>query len=112
MESHNVRVGDLDGVAVAWVRGRFDTTTATDIGVALARASERDELILSLRECTYIDLDGIGVLARLNRSLRGRLVIVDDSRPAFDRTGMYKVIRVERSIEEAVRWMRRVQEEA
>jgi anti-anti-sigma regulatory factor len=106
MADSSVVVSEVDGITVASIHGVCDATTASDIGGTLARAAERDELIVSLRDCSYIDIDLIAVLTRLYRRLGQRFCVVDDLRPAVERTGMHRVFHIERNIDDAVRWMK------
>lgn len=100
----NVLVYDLRGIRVAVVHGPFDITNATEIGSTLRRAARyRDEMIVSLRGCSHIDIDGIATLLLLHRRLGEHLILVCAPQRIFETTGLQRFVRIERSIESAVR---------
>ena len=97
---------------MAAVRGRFDITNATEIGLALAQAAlDREHLVVSLNACSYIDVDGVAQLLLLRRRLGG-YVVVSEPRRVFEITNIQKIIRIEPSVEDAIRWIKTVHSEA
>jgi anti-sigma B factor antagonist len=91
-------------------RGELDVATAPGLREALGTARERgaSRLIADLGAVTFLDSAGLGVLVTCAKQLRmngGELVVVtDDPRivRVFEITGLDAVVRVERSLIEAV----------
>ncbi|PDO10189.1 MAG: anti-sigma F factor antagonist [Candidatus Reconcilbacillus cellulovorans] len=91
--------GELDHHTAGEVRARIDS--------AMARGDTRD-LVLSLKNLTFMDSSGIGVVLGRYRQLArrgGRLVICDVS-PAvlrlFELSGLLKILAVEENVERAL----------
>ena len=91
-------------------RGELDVATAAGLQTALETARGRGalRLIADLAAVTFLDSAALGVIVTSARKLRmngGELVIVtDDPRivRVFELTGLDNVVRVERSLVEAV----------
>jgi len=104
----NLLVYERRGVRVAVVHGSFDITNATEVGSALRNAARyRSELVVSLNECSHIDIDGIATLLLLHRRMGDRLILVCTPQRIFEMTGVQKVIRIERTVDDAVRRLNR-----
>ena len=99
----------IDAYMVA-ARGELDVATAPALREALdtARARGARRLIADLAAVTFLDSAGLGVLVTSAKQLRmngGEFVVVsDDPRiiRVFEITGLDAVVRVERSLVEAV----------
>ena len=98
-----------DAFVVA-ARGELDVATAAGLQNALetARSSGARRLIADLAAVTFLDSAALGVIVKSARKLRmngGELVVVtDDPRivRVFEITGLDNVVRLERSLVEAV----------
>jgi anti-anti-sigma factor len=100
-------VSDLQGVQVASVRGIFDITNATEVARSLTAAcGDGTSLVVSLDGCSHIDIEAIAVLILLHRRIGTGLVVVCEPRRVFEFTGIQRLVRVEPTIEDAVRWIK------
>ena len=75
------------------LRGELDIATVTELRqyVDEVAAHESLRLVIDLRELTFIDSTGIGLLVSANRALRGRLSVVGVQPPVqhvFDLSGL------------------------
>ncbi len=101
---------DRDGVRVIAVRGELDLYTAPDLRTRLLTAVEagRDEIVLDLRETTFLDSTALGVIVAAVRALQerdGRLVIVNERRAIAKTlaiTGLDRVLPVTGDLDAAV----------
>ena len=108
-EGFNIGRLGSDAFIVA-ARGELDVATAAGLQNALetARGSGARRLIADLAAVTFLDSAALGVIVKSARKLRmngGELVVVtDDPRivRVFEITGLDAVVRVERSLVEAV----------
>lgn len=77
-------VGTLDGAIVVTVHGEIDLETSVPLasGLDALTADPHPDLVLDLRNVTFIDCAGLSVLCRTRnrvRARRGRLRLVTDS---------------------------------
>ena len=84
------------------LRGELDIGTVTELRqyVDEVAAHESLRLVIDLRELTFIDSTGIGLLVSANRSLRERLSVVGVQPPVqhvFDLSGLAGYWRAEAS---------------
>jgi anti-sigma B factor antagonist len=108
-EGFNIGRLGSDAFIVA-ARGELDVATAAGLQNALetARSSGARRLIADLAAVTFLDSAALGVIVKSARKLRmngGELVVVtDDPRivRVFEITGLDNVVRLERSLVEAV----------
>lgn len=100
-----VTVSEVSGIKVAAIHGRFDITTAKEIGPALRQASQDQyAFVVSLEQCSYIDLDGVATLVAFHRRLDGRFVIVGECEysRSLQTTGLSRVMRFASSVDDAL----------
>ena len=97
---------------IAELRGELDHHSAQEIRNKLDDAIERDKiqnLIMSFEGVTFMDSSGIGVvIGRYKKlSIRGGKLLVTNINSTigkvFELSGLYKIIKVYASIEEALR---------
>lgn len=83
MPTASFQLDQVDGVAVWHVTGEIDASNVGPLGVRMTAglAHERRGLALDLRDTTYIDSAGVGLLfdmaARLRAERKGLHVVVD-----------------------------------
>ena len=68
---------DEAGTTTVTVRGDVDMASAPSFSRALDEVADADHLVVDLREVTFIDSTGLGVLVRAHRELgdRGPLLV-------------------------------------
>lgn len=97
---------EVYGVRVVAIYGKFDVTNASEVADALEHAAVgRDALVVSLERCDHLDIEGVAALMFLHRRLGCGFVIVCGTQRPFEITGVDKHIRVEKTIEDALRYL-------
>lgn len=102
--------GSDEGVLVMVVRGELDLYSAPELRARLldAIADGAASVVLDLRETTFMDSTGLGVIVAAMKALRaqdGHLVLVNESRSIAKTlaiTGLDELLTVEDTVEAAV----------
>lgn len=105
----------IGSVLVVYVSGELDLNTAPDFRAAveeqLDARPDLANIVLVLRDVTFIDSSGLGVILGRYKRLRahgGRLVAVSPSphaRKVFELSGLSSIIPVSETEDEAWTWM-------
>ena len=106
----DIAVSERDGVLVVSVSGELDLFAAPELRSRLLDEVRdgRREVVLDLRETTFMDSTALGVIIAALKTLQerhGRLVLVNE-RASIDKTlaitGLDRVLQVERGLDEAL----------
>lgn len=106
----DIAVSERGGVLVVSVSGELDLFAAPELRSRMLDEVRdgRQEVVLDLRETTFMDSTALGVIIAALKALqerRGRLVLVNE-RASIDKTlaitGLDRVLQVERDLDEAV----------
>ena len=110
----DIASADNEGARVISVRGELDLYPAPDLRTRLLSAVEdgQDEIVLDLRETTFMDSTALGVIIAALRALQergGRLVLVNERRSIAKTlaiTGLDRVLPVTADLDSALERVR------
>ena len=90
---------------IATLLGEIDLSNVAEVEDKLAAtARDASELVIDLRQLSYIDSSGFGMLERLTRKTRLRVVLNKDAivHRAFEVTGLSEVVPIYPSVDDAL----------
>jgi len=97
-------IRDARTIRVVAIVGPFDALNVADIARGLQRAAEgRQTLVVSLQQCTHVDIEAVAALTLLHRRLGAGLILASGPQRVFEITGVDKFIRIFPSVNDALR---------
>lgn len=101
-------IRDVRGIRVVAIVGPFDALNAAELAQALHRAADGQQfLVVSLEQCSHVDIEAVAVLMLLHRRLGSALAIASAHHRVFEITGVDDIVLVAPSLDEAVRRLMR-----